>query len=552
MIEPETSTAGTLAQRTQIAASPDWQNLLTYFDVSGEGFAFIVLLVPDGDWAKACRQALERYLIAYRKRLVTLRFESAEEFEQELASRLLSLQVDEETGAVWVGAAIPEVSKEYEKWQAAWRVAVARLNQYRNPLRQQFNVPLLFVGSPWIQTTLREMAPDLWSVRTLVVRITPSSADSERMDQSSSSQEYVGTWEEGRTIDPDFALKQAENVRGQPGKELPLSRLLSRAGLGFIARYRWDEAERALTEAINLHRQFGEAAEELANLLYNYADVLQGRNAYDQAVSVLLEALTLYQQSKDVLGEANCLFYLGHIALKRSQFEEARTRYEEAVRLYRQIGAALGEANCLHGLGHLAYIHSLYDEARTRYEEALQLYPQIGNVLGEANCLYSLGEIALTRSELDEARTRFEEALRLYRQIGDMLGEANCLYSLGEIALKYSRYDEAQTYSEEALQLYRETGDILGEANCIYGLGDIALAKKEEADAKRLYTTALELYEQIPQPHSIGRTHLQLARLIIDEKEREQHLQAARAALESIGLTDLVKRLDEEFSKVAN
>ncbi|HEX8493663.1 MAG TPA: tetratricopeptide repeat protein [Pyrinomonadaceae bacterium] len=548
MIDPGTSVAGTLAQRLNIAASPDWQNLLMYFDLAGEGFAFIVLLVPDGEWAEACRQALERYLMAYRKKLLAVQFESAEEFRDEMASRLLSLQPGEDTGAIWMAAAVPEVSREYNQWESAWSIAAARLNQYRNPLREQLNVPLLFVGAPWVQVALREMAPDLWSVRTLVVRIEPSALVAEPSNRSSSSQPYNTKLSEGRAIDPEFAVKEAERLRGQSGKELALARLLRRAGLGFIARYRWAEAESALTEAVKLYRRFGNENSELAELLNYQADILLWRNNYHQAVAALLEALRIYQQSGEVLGEANCIQTLGDIALRRSQYDEARERFEQALSLYRQVDDVLGEANCIYRLGEIALRRLQYDEARERFEQALPLYKHIGSVLGEANCIQNLGVIALKRSQYDEARERFEQALPLFQQVGEVLGEANCIQYLGVIALRRSQYDEARERFEQALSLYRQIGDVLGEANCIQGLGDITLAKGQDDNAKILFFDALELYQRISEPYSLGWTHRRLARLATDETERQQHIQAARTAWESIGFAHLVKDLDEEFS----
>ena len=449
MIDRDTLEPVTKAQRIHVAASPDWQNLLHYFDLAGEGFAFIVLIVPDGDWADACRQALERYLLASRQTLQVVSFESPEEFRDGLAERLLSLEPDKETGAVWVAAAVPEAVKGYKKWAEAWRTAAARLNQYRNPLRQQLDTPLLFVGAPWIQTMLREMAPDLWSVRTLVVRIVPPVAEKRVETDSPSSQQSLTTdLAQGLAIDPLFALKEAERFRGKPSKEMTLARLLARAGLGFKARYRWDEAEQALTEAIELYRRFGAETGEFASLLENIAEVLRWKTHYEQAVDNLLEALRIFQRSGDVGGEANCIESLGDIALDRSHHDEARTRYEEALPLYRQIGNVLGEANCIQSLGDIALRRSQHDEARTRYEEALSLYRQIGNVLGEANCIQSLGDIALQRSQHDEARARYEEALLLFRQVGSVLGEANCIKSLGDIALDHSQHDEARARYE--------------------------------------------------------------------------------------------------------
>jgi hypothetical protein len=78
-------------------------------------------------------------------------------------------------------------------------------------------------------------------------------------------------------------------------------------------------------------------------------------------------------------------------------------------------------------------------------------------------------------------------------------------------------------------------------------MGDIARLSDLES-ATGSYEQALHLYERIPEPYSIGRTHLRLARLAADAQERSQHIRAARAAWLSIDRPDLVEELDEEFT----
>src|SRR5437016_3430687 len=271
-------------RRLNPGASPEWQHLLTHFELS-EGFSFVVLLVPDADWANACRIALSQYLEAEGKNLLTVGYSDAEDFKIQVPGRLLELHTGERTGAVWLEATVSEASPRYEEWAGAWRGMAARLNQFRNPLRRRLNVPLVFVGAHWIQPAIRDIAPDLWSVRTLVTRLEPPAEFGEargRGVEATSEQQL-----EGLAIDPDFALQTARRLRGQAGKELVLAQLLYRAGLGLNARYRWAEAEAALREALELQREFNASPESIAASLRALGYSLEQQYKFDDATKLL-------------------------------------------------------------------------------------------------------------------------------------------------------------------------------------------------------------------------------------------------------------------------
>ena len=146
----------------------------------------------------------------------------------------------------------------------------------------------------------------------------------------------------------------------------------------------------------------------------------------------------------------------------------------------------------------------------------------------------------------EEARRRFEHALALSRHAGDLFVEANCLQRLGNLAHVCSRYEEAQKLCEQALPLYRQVGNRLGEANCLQSLGLIALACSRPADAHQRLKRSLELYSAIPDPYSMGRTHVHLSRLAINEQERRRHIEEARRLWTSIDRLDLIATLDRE------
>jgi tetratricopeptide (TPR) repeat protein len=257
------------------------------------------------------------------------------------------------------------------------------------------------------------------------------------------------------------------------------------------------------------------------------------------SISSIYAATQFWKAKKNSRYLASTLLGLGLIALSRSNHEEARAKFEEALPLYKNVDEVLGQANCIHRLGDIALRRSKHEEARAKFEEALPLYNSVGDVLGQANNIMSLGDIALHRSNHEEARAKFEEALPLYKSMGDVLGQANCIMRLGDIALRRSNHDEARAKFEEALPLYKSFGAVLGQANCIQGLGDIALEHSNHDEARAKFEEALELYSRIPEPYSMGHAHRRLAGLT-KGTEKSHHRAEARRLWLLIDRADLV------------
>lgn len=374
------------------------------------------------------------------------------------------------------------------------------------------------------------------------------------------------------------AAERLRDVRRQGRCQFDLARVA-------LGRSRHEEAHWRFEQALLLFRQEGDVQGE-ANCICKLGEIALGRSRHGEAHQRFEQSLRLFHQVGDILGEANCILFLGDVALRCSRYEDAHrhfTRslplfrqvgnlqaeanciqrlgdlalvcsrheesqrcYEQAISSYRQVGDIVGEANCMRSLGHIELRRSRPEEARPHFERAIPLYRQVGNIFGEADCILSLGDLEFGDSMHEEARRRFEHALALSRHAGDLFVEANCLQRLGNLAHVCSRYEEAQKLCEQALPLYRQVGNRLGEANCLQSLGLIALACSRPADAHQRLKRSLELYSAIPDPYSMGRTHVHLSRLAINEQERRRHIEEARRLWTSIDRLDLIATLDRE------
>jgi tetratricopeptide (TPR) repeat protein len=232
---------------------------------------------------------------------------------------------------------------------------------------------------------------------------------------------------------------------------------------------------------------------------------------YDAAKSKLLQINANFNIDGDLVADSALL--LGTVHRILGEYEAAKIKYKEALELYRQIDDQLGEANCIRAQGIVHRILREYEAAKYLFQAALTLFRQLKTQLGEANCVRALGDVHLELDEYAEAAARYGEALALYRQIKNPLGEAHCVWALGYFYQVQGEYQKARMYYENALAMYRRIGHRLGEINCISGLADLDLQAGQWSKAEEKYQQALDYYESIHMAHNaaLALYHLGLA-----------------------------------------
>jgi tetratricopeptide (TPR) repeat protein len=129
------------------------------------------------------------------------------------------------------------------------------------------------------------------------------------------------------------------------------------------------------------------------------------------------EALELWRQLGDRLGQAWALGDLGMVHQETGEYPAAAACLEEALELHRDLGSRHGEIMVLNDLGELAARTSAPQKASEIHREALAKAIELGAPAEEARALAGLGRSQLAGDSAEAAR-KLREALAIYQRIG--------------------------------------------------------------------------------------------------------------------------------------
>jgi tetratricopeptide (TPR) repeat protein len=331
-----------IEQRLGQTAAAEWQLVLNCLALS-EAFVLVVIAVPNPDIERICRDALTAWFEAQDQTLTVIVPASQAEMHQAAASVRMAVEDPSCTG-IWLAAASDVLGPDATDWELAWRHALIGLNMLRNPMRRNFPHPLLLVGNTHLITWMREVATDLWSVRSLSVRIEPALREFDTEFEGRIERD-TGTARTGP--DPDLALRMVDRARGQAGQEAVLAAALDRAGRGFEAQDRRPEAIQAWTEAAGLYEALNQLDDavrmhlELGSIFWVMGQIDASLEATRQALRIQ-ETLVKSQpghvdHQRDLSGIYNVL---GDVYLALGQNEAAAEAYGKDFAITEQLAKA--------------------------------------------------------------------------------------------------------------------------------------------------------------------------------------------------------------------
>lgn len=132
--------------------------------------------------------------------------------------------------------------------------------------------------------------------------------------------------------------------------------------------------------------------------------------------------------------------FLGHAYAGVGRYADAMDHLQQALTLSEQTGDVLNQAHTHQALSRAWEQQGDIQRALTHSTQTLRLYQTLGNPAWEAHTLNAVGWLHARLDHRQEARAYCEQSLTLHRQLQDRDGEARTLDSLGYIAYRTGQH----------------------------------------------------------------------------------------------------------------
>jgi tetratricopeptide (TPR) repeat protein len=450
-----------LSDRTTLDPTGEqaWQILRTHTEWT-DGFWVVWLFTGHTPMAREFERRMEALLHERGQRQVVLRPGTPEE----VRNLLVAILSDDTRDAhcVWVEVIRsdgPTLDGETHPgpWTEAWDWLMMRANERRTALERHLPGGLVFVGPPAFKDRARRAAPDLWSIRALVLEPAPPPMQPIILEPLSEPEVL-----QPKELAPDveLALDQAARMRAR-GLRVDETKALIRAAQGLLARGETADALRRTFEAVDAARDLEPEHPATGPLLNNLALLLKDQGALAEARPLYERALAIHEKQlgPEHAQTATSLNNLAAVLQDQGALAEARPLLERALAIReKQLGPEHPRtANGLSTLAGLLYEKGDLAEARSLCERALaisekQLGPEHHDT---AMNLHNLALLLQAQGDLAEARPLLERALDIReKQLGPEYPDtAQSLSTLASLRWAQGALAEARPLFERALAI---------------------------------------------------------------------------------------------------
>lgn len=275
------------------------------------------------------------------------------------------------------------------------------------------------------------------------------------------------------------ALATARGLRDRRIEAAAMAALGQRA----VLRREMDEARERYEAALAMQRAAKDRRGEAMSLaeLGHVVGIRGGDFAAGGAF--LQQAMALFVQRGDRVGQALTQSYLGAILAIQGDFPGGRAAYERARALAREVGDRRTEGLSEGMIANICQITGDHEEARRSFETALRVQASIGDRVHEAMHAANYADLLALLGEDAAACGHLEHAIELARDIGDRVTEGQALATLGMLRARMGDAELGRQRLIEGEARLREAGDPTELAKLLCKAGELELAMGDSVSA---------------------------------------------------------------------
>ena len=332
-----------------------WQQIRRQFELTS-GFWLGFVFCPSPRTAAVLRRRTEQTLRFRAQRLRVIRPSSPDDFGSLLPA--LFEPESAQAGCVWIESirtsSPARHTNESGDWTSAWDSFLLRANERRDAMRRHLEGGLILAAPPEVKPRVRDAAPDIWSIRSLVLELRPSrpvSSGEIGQDSPLPRESHRGTdsIQSDASVDVGFGLAEADRIvrriEGAQGHNRHgLARILLRTVEGLLAQGKTKDAVERARRAVATLRGRSDGEYVLADALSSLGEAARADGDIPVALECLEESLVIRRRLLDAYGETPqslrdlsiILERLGGVRRAAGNLDAAVSDYEEALALRRK------------------------------------------------------------------------------------------------------------------------------------------------------------------------------------------------------------------------
>ncbi|MFN8446772.1 MAG: tetratricopeptide repeat protein [Caldilineaceae bacterium] len=337
--------------------------------------------------------------------------------------------------------------------------------------------------------------------------------------------------------------RAAQRAQRDYANETALS-YLNRA-LQLEQRRQWLKAKVEVLDILGRREQQEEALHQLTALagedfetLLLWGKYFESVSDYEQATTIIGQALTVAQHLDNSENKPRCLNQLGVIAWRQGEYEIAGEKYIAAlseVAIWGMVGTGV-EAEAHYGLGLVYRQQGKYEEAKAEFARALRINQKIHNKQQEARALNAVGSVERHRRNFQAAIPYHEQALAICEIIGDRTGVGASLLNIAQSLGELGDHDQAKPLLLRAISIQQSIGNLWWEATTWNDLGVLYLLVGDLHAAKESLENGLHLSQKIGQKNAEAYLLCNLGQVLRDIEETDR---AESLLVESLELAQI-------------